>query len=46
MNEVHIPYKPNKTIFVLSVAFFAACAGIMGNVAFTNDKGLTLNRIF
>ncbi len=46
MNEVRIPYKPNKIIFLLVVAFFGACAGIMGNVAATNDRGLILNRIF
>ena len=46
MNEVRIPYKPNKIIFLLAIAFFGACAGIMGNVAATNNRGLTLNRIF
>ncbi len=46
MNEVRIPYKPNKFMFLLVVAFFGACAGIMGNVAITNDKGLILNRVF
>ena len=46
MNEVRIPYKPNKTVFLFAVAFFGVCAGVMGNVAITNDKGLLLNRIF
>jgi hypothetical protein len=46
MNEVRIPYKPNKIIFILAIAFFGVCAGIMGNVAVTNDRGLILNRIF
>lgn len=46
MNEVCIPYKPNKTIFLSAVVFFGVCAGVMGNVAITNEKGLILNRIF
>ncbi|HAS6997775.1 TPA: hypothetical protein I7280_23385 [Vibrio parahaemolyticus] len=45
MNEVRIPYKPNKIVFILAIAFFAACAGFMGNIALTNDRGLILNRI-
>lgn len=46
MNEICIPYKPNKILFLFVVAFFGACAGIMGNVAVTNDRGLILNGIF
>jgi len=46
MNEVRIPYKPNKNIFLFVVVFFGACAGVMGNVAITNERGLILNRIF
>lgn len=45
MNEVRIPYMPNKTIFILAIFFFLACAGVMGNVAASNDRGLILNRI-
>ncbi len=46
MNEVRIPYKPNKILFILAIGFFGACAGFMGNIAITNDRGLVLNRIF
>lgn len=45
MNEIRIPYKPNKVIFTLVIVLFGACAGFTGNVAITNDRGLTLNRI-
>ncbi len=45
MSEVRIPYKPNKIIFLLAIAFFGVCAGIMGNVAASNDRGLILNGI-
>ena len=45
MKEVRIAYKPNKAVFLLAVAFFGVCAGVMGNVAMTNDRGLVLNRI-
>lgn len=46
MNEIRIPYRPNKIIFILAIAFFGSCAGFMGNIAATNDRGLILNRIF
>ena len=45
MNEIRIPYKPNKILFVLVVAFFGFCAAYIGNIAATNDRGLILNRI-
>ena len=46
MNEIRIPYKPNKIIFIVAMAFFGICAGFMAYVAATNDRGLTLNRMF
>ena len=39
-------YKPKLWIMLLVVAFFGACALIIGNVALTNDRGLSINRIF
>jgi len=46
MNEVRIPYTPNRLIFISAILFFGLCAGGMGYVAFTNEQGLILNRIF
>ena len=43
MSELRIPYKPNKVIFILATSLFGVCAGIMGKVAATNDRGLILN---
>lgn len=45
MNEVRIPYKPNKIIMILAIAFFGACAGFMADIAANNDRGLILNRV-
>ena len=45
MNEVRIPYKPNTILFIFVILFFGACAGIAGNEAISNDRGLILNGI-
>ena len=45
MNEIRIPYKPNKIVFLLAIGFFGACAGVMGYAANTNSKGLVISRI-
>jgi len=45
MNEVRIPYKPNKIIFILTIVFFGVCSVVMVNAAATNNRGLILNRI-
>lgn len=45
MNELRIPYKPNKMIFITGIAFSGIGAGLMGYVAATNDRGLILNGI-
>ena len=45
MNEVRIPYKPNKILFLLVIVFFGACTAVIGNIAITNDRGLVLFRI-
>lgn len=46
MNEIRIPYKPNKIIFIVIITFFAICAYLIGNIASTNDSGIIINRIF
>ena len=45
MTEVRFPYKPNAMIFFLAIGFFGVCAGILGAVAISNDKGLVINRL-
>lgn len=45
MNTLSYDYKPKLWLMLLVVAFFGACAAVVGNVALTNDRGLILNRI-
>jgi hypothetical protein len=45
MDEIRLPYKPNKTIFVMVVLFFGLCAAVLANVALANDRGLVLARV-
>ncbi len=45
VQEVRYPYKPKLIVFILSIAFFVACAAVLGYVAATNDRGLILNGI-
>lgn len=45
MNTLSYDYKPKLWLMLVVVAFFGACAAIVGNLAITNDRGLILNRI-
>lgn len=39
------PYKPKPWLMLLVMAFFSACAAMLGHRAITNDRGLILNGI-
>jgi hypothetical protein len=45
MDEIRIPYSPNKVLFLLAVLFFGGCSALFAQLAVTNDKGLILNGI-
>jgi hypothetical protein len=45
MNEIRIPYKVNKIIFILAIVIFGVGAVYMGDIAITNSRGLIVNRI-
>jgi hypothetical protein len=45
MNEIRIPYKPNKILFIFVIVFFGAITGLGWHEAINNDRGLILNGI-
>jgi hypothetical protein len=45
MQIIDYPYKPRPRTMLLVILFFGTVAGVMGNAALGNDRGLIINGI-